>query len=189
MFRGLLLRRLASRENPLTFSCRHVAFIRDCVANFSSRFKNLAIYQCSVFWSVRFWASRIRIGNFLFGPVLRIRDVRYIADANFFHPIPNPGTHIEGQKYSGSRIPRIQSKKSPDPEPGSASKNLSIVSPKNCFQALGNIIRDVHPGSGSWFLTHPGSRIQRYKRHRIQIHNTDSGSDSESWPFHQQAKN
>ncbi len=25
----------------------------------------------------------------------------------------------------------------------------------------------VHPGSGSWFFTHPGSRIQGSKRHRI----------------------
>jgi hypothetical protein len=35
-----------------------------------------------------------------------------------------------------------------DPEseffhPGSASKNLSIFSPKNCFEAFGNMIRDV----------------------------------------------
>jgi hypothetical protein len=38
------------------------------------------------------------------------------------------------------------------PDPGSkrsgtesASKNLSIFNPKNCFKALGNMIRDVHP--------------------------------------------
>jgi hypothetical protein len=29
------------------------------------------------------------------------------------------------------------------------------------------MIRIVHPGSGSWFFTHPGSRIQGSKRHRI----------------------
>ncbi len=29
------------------------------------------------------------------------------------------------------------------------------------------MIRVVHPESGSWFFTHPGSRIQRSKRHRI----------------------
>jgi hypothetical protein len=45
--------------------------------------------------------------------------------------------------------------------PGSASKNFN---PKNCFQALANMIRVVHPGSGSWFLH---IRIQRSKRHRI----------------------
>ncbi len=40
------------------------------------------------------------------------------------------------------------------PDPGSKIfririKNLSISNPKNCFFALGNMIRDVHPGSGS----------------------------------------
>ncbi len=29
------------------------------------------------------------------------------------------------------------------------------------------MIRDAHPGSGSWFFTLPGSRIQGSKRHRI----------------------
>ncbi len=29
------------------------------------------------------------------------------------------------------------------------------------------MIRVVHPRSGSWFFTHPGSRIQGSKRHRI----------------------
>ncbi len=46
----------------------------------------------------------------------------------------------------------------PIPDPGSASKNLSILTQKICFQPLGNMIRVVHPGSGSWFLTHPWSR-------------------------------
>jgi hypothetical protein len=40
----------------------------------------------------------------------------------------------QGQKDSGS---------------GPASKNLMIFNPKNCFLALGNMIWDVHPGSGS----------------------------------------
>jgi hypothetical protein len=59
--------------------------------------------------------------------VLRIRDVypeSSIPDPNFFHP--------------GSRVKKI-------PDPGSAPKNLSIFNPKNCFKALGNMIRDVHP--------------------------------------------
>jgi hypothetical protein len=34
-----------------------------------------------------------------------------------------------------------------DPGPGSASKNLNIFNPKNCFQALGKMIWDVYPGS------------------------------------------
>jgi hypothetical protein len=28
-------------------------------------------------------------------------------------------------------------------------------------QALGNLIRDVYPGSRSWFFTHPGSSVQK----------------------------
>jgi hypothetical protein len=41
----------------------------------------------------------------------------------------------------------------PDPNfsianPGSASKNLNILTEKNGFQALGNMIGVVHPGSG-----------------------------------------
>ncbi len=43
------------------------------------------------------------------------------------------------------------------PWSGSASKNLSIFNPKNCLSP-GNMIRDVHPRSGAWFFTHPGSR-------------------------------
>jgi hypothetical protein len=58
--------------------------------------------------------------------------------------------------YLGSRIrtfsiPDIGSKKIPDPGSGTASKNLSIFNPKNCFQALGNMIRDVYSGSGSGY--------------------------------------
>jgi hypothetical protein len=37
----------------------------------------------------------------------------------------------------------------PIPNLGSASKILSILTQKKCFQALGNMIRAVHPGSGS----------------------------------------
>ncbi len=62
----------------------------------------------------------------------------------------------------------------PDPGSRSASKNLSIFNPKNCCLALGNMIRDVHPESGSWVFTHRGSRIQGSKRHRIP--NPGSGS-------------
>jgi hypothetical protein len=54
-----------------------------------------------------------------------------------------------------SRIPDPRSKRS-----GSASKYSSIFYPKNCFQALRNMIRGVHSESGSWFFTHPRSRIQ-----------------------------
>jgi hypothetical protein len=51
--------------------------------------------------------------------------------SEFFHP--------------GSRFKKI-------PDPGSGSKNLSIFNPKTCFYALGNMIRDVHPESGSRIL-------------------------------------
>ncbi len=33
-------------------------------------------------------------------------------------------------------------------------KEFKYFNPKNCFQALGNMMRLVHPGSGSWFSTH-----------------------------------
>ncbi len=75
-------------------------------------------------------------------------------------------------------------------DPGCISKNLSILTKKNGFSALRNMIRFFHPGSGSriWILTFylsrisildPRSRIQGSKRHRIpdpgsriQIRNT-----------------
>jgi hypothetical protein len=43
---------------------------------------------------------------------------------------------------SGMFIPFI-----PDPNPGSTSKNFVMLTPKNCFKALGNMIWVVHPGS------------------------------------------
>ncbi len=49
-------------------------------------------------------------------------------DLDFTHP----GARIQGRKDSGS-----------------ASKNLRIFNPKNCFQALGNMTRDVYHGYGS----------------------------------------
>ena len=81
-----------------------------------------------------------------------------IPDPTFFHP--------------GSRI-RTDS----IPDPGSSSKNLSVLTQKNCFQALGNMIRVVHPGSrppDSVFLLipDPGSRGQKGTRSRNWIRNT-----------------
>ncbi len=70
----------------------------------------------------------------------------------FFHPGSRNRIFL-----SGSRLKKI-------PDPGSASKNLSMFNPKNCFFALGNMIRDVHHGSRSCFFI---SRIQGSKRHRI----------------------
>jgi hypothetical protein len=70
--------------------------------------------------------------------VLRIRDVD--PGSEFFHP--------------ESRVKKI-----PDLGSGSASKNLSIFDPNNCFQALGNMIRDVHPGSRIQVLVFYPSRV------------------------------
>ena len=61
-------------------------------------------------------------------------------------------------------------------DPGSASKNLSILIQKNGFWALGNMIRIVHPWSGSLLFTHPGSPIKGSKRLQIHIRNTGSYS-------------
>ncbi len=52
--------------------------------------------------------------------------------------------------------------RNPDPNffhPGSASNNLSILTQKNCFLALGNMIRVVHFGSSILILTFYPSRI------------------------------
>jgi hypothetical protein len=57
----------------------------------------------------------------------------------FFHP----GSRIQGQKDSGSRI-RIR------------IKEFKYFYPKNCFSVFGKIIRDVHPGSGVFSNPDPG---------------------------------
>ncbi len=66
--------------------------------------------------------------------------------AKFFHPRP---------KYFSSRIL----------DPGSASKNFSILTQKNGFSALRNMIGVFHPGSGSQIriLTFYPSRIPNQK--------------------------
>ncbi len=88
--------------------------------------------------------------------------------------IPEPGSEFF---HTWSRIPNPGSKKILDPESGSASKNLSIFNPKNCFCALGNRYDpDVHPWSGSWRFTHPGSRGLKGTGSRIR--NTATVSQS-----------
>jgi hypothetical protein len=59
--------------------------------------------------------------------------------------------------------------------PGSVSKNASILTQKRGFQALGNMIRDVHPCSGSLdpdpdflVIPDPGSRGQKCTGSRIR---------------------
>jgi hypothetical protein len=58
----------------------------------------------------------------------------------------------------GSKRHRI-----PDLGSGSATTNLSILNPKNCYSALGNMIRDVHSGSRIQIFPFPdpGSRGQK----------------------------
>ena len=69
-------------------------------------------------------------------PVLRIRDD--YPESEFFNP--------------GFRVKKI-----PDTGYGSASasKNLSFFNPKNCFYALGNMIRDV-PDPDFLLIPDPG---------------------------------
>ncbi len=55
----------------------------------------------------------------------------------------------------------------PDP-----SQEFKYFNPKNCFKAFGKMIRVVHPESGSWFFTHPGSRGQK-KGTGSRIRNTE----------------
>jgi hypothetical protein len=49
----------------------------------------------------------------------------------------------------------------PDPGVESTSRNLSIFNPKNCFQTLENMIRDVHPRSGPEFLLIPDQEVKK----------------------------
>jgi hypothetical protein len=65
----------------------------------------------------------------MFFPVLR--SGMFILDPNFFHP---GGSRIQGQKDF-----RIRNR----------IKGFKYFNPKI---ALGNMILDVHPGSGSWFF-------------------------------------
>jgi hypothetical protein len=46
------------------------------------------------------------------------------------------------------------------PGSGSASKSLSIFYPKHCLKPLGNMIRDVHPGTQIRIFFHPRSQIR-----------------------------
>jgi hypothetical protein len=92
-------------------------------------------------------------------------------------PIPDPGSWIQIFP-SWIPDPRFEFFPSRILDPGCISKNLSILTKKNGFSALRNIIWVIHPGSRSriWILTiylsqipilDPRSRIQGSKRHRI----------------------
>jgi hypothetical protein len=63
----------------------------------------------------------------------------------------------------GSRVKKIQ-------DPGSASKNLSIYNPINCFHALGKMMFIPDPDPD--FFPHPVSRIHSQKMTGSRIRNT-----------------
>jgi hypothetical protein len=116
--------------------------------------------------------------------------------------IPDPGSRIRIFSFPFPRFwIKIFSSWIPDPgseffpswilDPGWSLKNSSILTKKNGFSALINMIRVLHPGSGSqiWILTFyltripildPRSPIQGSKRHWIpdfgsRIRNRNTG--------------
>ncbi len=106
------------------------------------------------------------------GCLSRILDPRSVF---FPSQIPDPGS-----KFFASWIPDPGSEFFPSRilDPGCALKYLSILTKKNGFSALRNMIRVFDPGSGSWMwiltfylsqipILDPRSRIQGSKRHRI----------------------
>ncbi len=122
-----------------------------------------------------------------------------LADLGCLSRILDPGSECfpsriqdPGSKFFPSWIPdpRFECFPSRSLDHGCISKNLSILTKKNGFSALRNLIRVFHPGSGSriWILTfylsripilNPRSRILGSKRRRIpdpgsliQIRNT-----------------
>ncbi len=60
------------------------------------------------------------------------------------------------------------------PDPGSTSKNLSILTPKivSTLSEIWSGLFNPDPGSGSCFFTHPWSRGQKGTGSRIRIRNT-----------------
>jgi hypothetical protein len=78
----------------------------------------------------------------------------FITDpgSEFFHL----GSLIQSLKDPGSRI-RIR------------IKEFKYFQPKNCFQALGNMIQDIHTGSWIRIFSRPRCRIwiQGSKKYRI----------------------
>ncbi len=106
--------------------------------------------------SLRFWQLWVTWGMTLHGPgraAQRKSGPRICMCCRLPCKVADPGC--------SSRI-RICS--TPDPaslvHAGSASKNLGSLTENICFLALGNMIRVVNPGSGSWIFTPAGSRIQ-----------------------------
>ncbi len=93
-----------------------------------------------------------------------------LADLGCLSRIPDPGSECfpsriqdPGSKFFPSRIPdpRFEFFPSRSLDHGCISKNLSILTKKNGFSALRNMIRfsipDPDQRSGSWLFTYPGS--------------------------------
>jgi hypothetical protein len=70
---------------------------------------------------------------------------------------------------SGIFMPDPGSKRHLIPDNGgvSATKNLNIFNPTNCYQAPGNVILDTGSGSRTWIFFHLGSWIRGVKKARI----------------------
>ncbi len=128
--------------------------------------------------------------RFLFGSLSPSKfgdNISSFADLGFLSWILDPGSECfpsqiqdSGSKFFPSWIPdpRFELFPSRILDLRCILKNLSILTKKNAFSALRNMIRVFHPGSGSriWILTiylsqisilDPRSRIQGSKRHRI----------------------
>jgi hypothetical protein len=97
-------------------------------------------------------------------------EISSFADQGCLSQIPDPRSEFfpsqildPGSKFFPSWIPDPRSEFFPSGilDPRSASKNLSILTKKNGFSALRNMIRIFHPGSGSRIriLTFYPSRI------------------------------
>jgi hypothetical protein len=70
--------------------------------------------------------------------------------------IPDPGSEFF---YSASRITDTGSKRFRIPDPDPHQKEFKNFNPKNCFQALGKMIWDVHPGSGFGIFPIPDPEV------------------------------
>jgi hypothetical protein len=124
-------------------------------------------------------------------PQQNVKDLQHclkVQQTQVFFPLPvlrirsdYPGFWI---RIFQSRIPGSEIKKAPDPGSGSATKNLGIINPNNCYQALGNMIRDVYSGSRTQDPDFHPSRIQGSKFQRFPDSDPQQlSSYSHLWPI------
>ncbi len=142
---------------------------------------------------------RVRLLLGSLSPIKFGNEISSFADPGCLSQILDPGSEFfpsqipdPGSQFFPSWIPDPGSEFFPSQilDPGFTSQNLGILTKKNGFSALRNMIRVFHPGSGSririlnfypsWILIlYSRSQIQGSKRHRspdpgsrIQIQNT-----------------